>query len=183
MKNATFYVCHKLGHIVAYCHARRSNSNQLKIQTVKRLSQINNQRRQPHTRYASCFYGYCFCCKEFGHKIIECRKYGQRLMFNTSRRFMNQRNFVHTHNSAKIMIKCCVCNQVGHMPSKFPLKGCDSSPHKRYQTKGCFQWKKKVNKCDLDLTAQDLKSQWYLDSGCSKHMIGDRSKLITHLWL
>ena len=92
---------------------------------------------------------------------------------------MNQRNFVHTHNSAKIMIKCCVCNQVGHMPSKCPLKGCDSSSHKRYQTKGCFQWKKKVNKCDLALTAQDLKSQWYLDSGCSKHMTGDRRKFIT----
>ena len=27
MKNATCYVCHKLGHIAAYCHARRSNSN------------------------------------------------------------------------------------------------------------------------------------------------------------
>ena len=36
-----------------------------------------------------------------------------------------------------------------------------------------------MNKCDLALTAQDLKSQWYLDSGCSKHMTGDRSKFIT----
>ena len=65
------------------------------------------------------------------------------------------------------------------MPFKFPLRGCGSSPQKRYETKGCFQWKKKVNKCDLALTAQDLKSQWYLDSGCSKYMTGDRSKFIT----
>ena len=65
------------------------------------------------------------------------------------------------------------------MPSKCPLRGCDSSSHKIYQTKGCFQWKKKVNKCDLALTARDLKSQWYLDSGCSKHMTGDRNKFIT----
>ena len=36
-----------------------------------------------------------------------------------------------------------------------------------------------MNKCDLALTAQDLKSQWYLDSGCSNHMTGDRSKFIT----
>ena len=100
-------------------------------------------------------------------------------MFNTSRRFMNQRNFVHTHNYAKTMIKCCICNQVGHMPSKCPLKGYDSSPDKRNQTKGCLQWKKKENKCDLALTAQDLKSQWYLDSGCSKNMTGDRRKFIT----
>ena len=92
---------------------------------------------------------------------------------------MNQRNFVHTHNSAKTMIKCCICNQVGHIPSKCSLKECDSSTHKRYQTKGGLQWIKKVNKCDLALTAQDLKSQWYLDSGCSKHMTGDKSKFIT----
>ena len=36
-----------------------------------------------------------------------------------------------------------------------------------------------MNKCDLALTTQDLKSQWYLDSGCSKHMTRDRSKFIT----
>ena len=38
---------------------------------------------------------------------------------------------------------------------------------------------KKLNKCDLVLIAQDQKSQWYVDSGCSKHMTGDRSKFIT----
>ena len=36
-----------------------------------------------------------------------------------------------------------------------------------------------MNKCDLALTTQDLKSQWYLDSGCSKHMTRDRIKFIT----
>ena len=75
MKNATCYACHKLGHIVAYCHARRSNSNQQKMQTLKRLPQANKWKRQPYIRYANSFYGYCFYCKEFGHKIIECRKY------------------------------------------------------------------------------------------------------------
>ena len=105
MKNSTCYLCHKLGNITAYFHARRSNSNQKKMQTLKRLPQANKWKRQPYIRYANSFYGYYFYCKEFGHKIIECRKYGQRLMLNTSRRFMNQRNFVHTHNSAKIIIK------------------------------------------------------------------------------
>ena len=42
-----------------------------------------------------------------------------------------------------------------------------------------MQWKKKLNKCDLALIAQDQQSQWYMDSGCSKHMTGDRSKFVT----
>ena len=65
---------------------------------------------------------------------------------------MSQRIFFHAHNSAKTIIKC---------------------------SKGGLQWIKKVNNCDLALTAQDLKSQWYLDSGCSKHMTGDKNKFIT----
>ena len=133
MKNATCYVCHKPGHIAAYCYARKINLDLQKMQTVKRLSQTNKWRKQSYIRYANNFYGYCFYCKEFGHKIFECIKYGKRMMFYTSRRFMNQRNFGHTQNSAKTMIKRFICDQVGHMPSKCPLKGCNSSPHKRYQ--------------------------------------------------
>ena len=92
---------------------------------------------------------------------------------------MSQRNFVHAHNSAKTIIKCCICNQIGHISSKCSLKGYNSSPHKRYQTKGGLQWIKKANKCDLALTTQYLKSQWYLDSGYSKHMTGDKNKFLT----
>ena len=89
MKYATCYACHKLGHIVAYCYTRRINTNQQRMQTMKIFPQANKWRRQPFIRNANCFYGYCFYCKKFGHKIIECRKYGQRLMFKTSRMFMN----------------------------------------------------------------------------------------------
>jgi hypothetical protein len=32
---------------------------------------------------------------------------------------------------------------------------------------------------NLDLHAQNNTSQWYIDSGCSKHMIGDRNKFLT----
>ena len=42
-----------------------------------------------------------------------------------------------------------------------------------------MQWKKKLNKCDLALIAQDQKIKWHLESGCSKHMTGDRIKFVT----
>ena len=41
-------------------------------------------------------------------------------------------------------------------------------------------WKKRVDdKCGLALSAQNKKNPWYIDSGCSKHMTGDRSKFLT----
>jgi hypothetical protein len=41
-------------------------------------------------------------------------------------------------------------------------------------------WKKKEDdKCGLVLSAQRQKNPWYIDSGCSKHMTGDKSKFLT----
>ena len=41
-------------------------------------------------------------------------------------------------------------------------------------------WKKKADdKCGLVLSAQKQKNPWYIDSGCSKHMTGDKSKFLT----
>ena len=92
---------------------------------------------------------------------------------------MNNGEFTHTHNPFKNIIKCFVCQNIRHMSSKFPLKECGPSSQKRCQTNRCLQWKKKLIKCDLSLIAQDQKSQWYLDSGCSKHMTADRSNFVT----
>jgi hypothetical protein len=47
-------------------------------------------------------------------------------------------------------------------------------------TKNVKVWKKKVDdKCGLVLSAQRKKNPWYIDSECSKHMNGDKSKFLT----
>jgi hypothetical protein len=41
-------------------------------------------------------------------------------------------------------------------------------------------WKKKDSeKCGLLLSSQKQKDPWYIDSGCSKHMTGDKDKFLS----
>lgn len=37
----------------------------------------------------------------------------------------------------------------------------------------------KLDKCDLVLYAQGQNNKWYVDSGFSKHMIGDKNKFVS----
>ena len=44
-------------------------------------------------------------------------------------------------------------------------------------------WKKKelqVENCGIDLFAEGEENEWYIDSGCSKHMTGDKNKLLAY---
>ena len=40
-------------------------------------------------------------------------------------------------------------------------------------------WKKKTKKCAISLKAQINRNVWYVDSGFSTHMTGDRNKFIS----
>jgi len=72
MRNINCFVCHKPGHIAAYCKTNQIQSNQQRMQKMKILPQANKWRGQPSTRYTNLFDGYCFCCKGFGHKAMQC---------------------------------------------------------------------------------------------------------------
>jgi hypothetical protein len=41
------------------------------------------------------------------------------------------------------------------------------------------QQEPKKEECGLSLYAQNEGNQWYIDSGCSKHMTGDQTKFLT----
>jgi hypothetical protein len=41
------------------------------------------------------------------------------------------------------------------------------------------QEESKKEECGLSLYDQNKGNQWYIDSGCSKHMIGDQTKFLT----
>ena len=49
-----------------------------------------------------------------------------------------------------------------------------------YSVENAKVWKKKENnKCGLVLSVQRKKGPWYINSGCSKHMTGDKSKFLS----
>jgi hypothetical protein len=167
------------------------------------------QRRQIFSRYKDFFYGYCFLCSNFGHKAINCSlrfRYEQsRYSMNnylpqqrlrqpsnkqsqiinhvmTGRRTQVKHNNRYVHNNRYDLLfsepECYNCHNYGHKAADCRLRKYNSDLIPT--TENVKVWKKKVDdKCGLVLSAQRKKNPWYIDSGCSKHMTGDRSKFLT----
>lgn len=74
MNNIECYVCHNVGHVAAICR--------------RRVVQDRHAERSSYSRY---FNGYCFSCKMFGHKAINCYRRNMELM------------------------RCYACNKFGHI--------------------------------------------------------------------
>jgi hypothetical protein len=74
--------------------------------------------------------------------------------------------------------KCYICDNYGHKAASCRLK--NYKPYLSPSVENVMVWKKKEDdKCGLVLSAQRQKNPWYIDSGCSKHMTGDKSKFMS----
>jgi hypothetical protein len=75
-------------------------------------------------------------------------------------------------------LECYTCHNFGHKVAHCLLRNYE--PDLNPSTKNFKVWKFKENdKCGLVLSAQRQKNPWYIDSGCSKHMIGDKGKFLS----
>jgi hypothetical protein len=167
------------------------------------------QRRQTFSRYKGFFYGYCFFCFNFGHKAINCSlifRYEQsrystinHLPQQRSRQPSNKQpqtinhamagkrmqvkhNNSYEHNNHYDLLfsepECYICHNYGHKAIDCRLKFF--KPDLNPTAENFKIWKKKEDdKCRLVLSSQREKNPWYIDSGCSKHMTGDKSKFLT----
>jgi hypothetical protein len=71
-------------------------------QPRKEFRRTTPQRRSFTPRYVNLFYGHCFYCTNFGHKVADCRAYGRNVQ---------ERNaYVAPHN-----IECYKCHNYGHI--------------------------------------------------------------------
>jgi hypothetical protein len=88
----------------------------------------------------------------------------------------------YVHNNRYYLLfsepECYNCHNYGHKAADCRLRKYNSDLIPTAEN--VKVWKKKVDdKCGLVLSAQRKKNPWYIDSGCSKHMTGDRSKFLT----
>ena len=76
-----------------------------------------------------------------------------------------------------------LCNNHGHMATDCKIKTPTRNivEIKMQNTKQKKYWKEKeeMESSMIALCATESQNLWHLDSGCSKHMIGDSSKFIT----
>ena len=85
-------------------------------------------------------------------------------------------------------MECYKCNNFVHMakdcrmtvPPRKPQQNNKSHRHEPQKMK----WIRKKDhysneECTLTLQAKKKKHSWYVDNGCSKHMIGDRDRFLT----
>jgi hypothetical protein len=77
-------------------------------------------------------------------------------------------------------LECYNCHNFGHKAANFHLKNYKADPRIKLFARNASTWKKKDSeKCGLVLSTQKQKDSWNIDSGCSKHMTGDKDKILS----
>jgi hypothetical protein len=74
--------------------------------------------------------------------------------------------------------KCYIYHNYGHKYVDYCLRNYELDLNSL--AKNVKVWKKKESdKCGLVLSSQRQTKPWYIDSGCSKHMMGDKGKFLS----
>jgi hypothetical protein len=143
--------------------------------------QVNSYRRF-YDRINFFFNGQCFSCHNFGHKAAQCVAY-KTIMTRESRKkrteLETKKNTYNNFSPLQNEVECDYCNNFGHGESECRRK----IQLKRHVPSSSKVWKRKelqVENFRIALFAEDEENQWYIDSGCSRHMTGDKDKLLAY---
>jgi hypothetical protein len=89
----------------------------------------------------------------------------------------------HYNNNSDILnndIEFYNCHNFGHKDANFHIKNYKEDPRIKILARKANTWKRKDSeKWGLVLSTQKQKDSWNIDSGCSKHMNGDKDKLMS----
>ena len=161
-------------------HLNSRNTNREIFQNGYNQQVKSNRRFHDHRNFY--FNGQCFSCHNFGHKVVQCVAY-KTIMTREARKIrMNDEPKKNTYNNFSPLqneVECTYCNNFGHEESE-----CRSKVQpKEHVPSSSKVWKKKeipVENCGIALFAEGEENQWYIDSGCSRHMTGDKNKLLAY---
>jgi hypothetical protein len=153
-------------------------------------------RRSSTPRYQTIFFGLCYACNNFGHKVVNCRannRNNNNFESHTQRGYSRrpsetQRRSYNRFESLSTEVECYKCNNFGHVAKDCRMTVLPKEPqqnnnsHRQEPQK--MTWIRKQDQysneeCTIALTTKQKKHGWYVDSGCSKHMTGDRDKFLT----
>jgi len=102
----------------------------------------------------------------------------QRDMTGITKRTYN--NFSALENE----VECSICNNFGHEDSECRSRFWKTT--QKEQTSNATTWRMKEpqpERCGIAFYAEGQENLWYIDSGCSKHMTGDKEKLESYIAL
>jgi hypothetical protein len=147
-------------------------------------------RRRPSFRYQIFFHGYCFYCSNFSHKIVNCqikfrdmqlrRSRNKQSLQHRTKQPMNRQCSTNQFDLLISELKCYNCHNFDHKAANCHLKKYKADPRINPLARNANTWKKKDSeKCGLVLSDQKQKHPWYIDSGCSKNIIGDKDKFMS----
>ena len=116
-----------------------------------------------------------------------CKAYGRNSyrdnLFHTMNNKSKTMGMRRNHNSFSLLqnsdIECHKCHNFGHKANKCRLMEATIEP--KFLREQNLSWKRKPSKeeCLIALKVQENEDPWYVDSGCSKHMTGDKNKFKT----
>jgi hypothetical protein len=77
-------------------------------------------------------------------------------------------------------IECYNCHNFGHKAAKYHLKNYKADPRIKFLDRNTNSWKRKDSeKCGQALSTQKQKASRSIDSGCSKHVNGNKDKVLS----
>jgi len=119
------------------------------------------------------FIGYCSYYKNLYHQAKHCKACKDNASRNKNQQSkpfgLKEQGQIKTYNSfdplAKYDPSFSLCNDYGHDEQNCP-----------FQKEDLQKDEPTINKCGLALCAHSDENQWFVDSGCSRHVSGDRNK-------
>jgi hypothetical protein len=77
-------------------------------------------------------------------------------------------------------IECYNCHNFGHKAANCHLKNYKEDPRIKFLDRKTSTWKRRDSeKCGQALSTQKQKASGKIDSGCSKHVTGEKDKLLS----